>query len=498
MIQFYFLLYLFILGLSFGLCFKKWIPAKFIIFSSFLWGTIIYSTTFYVVYMTGIAISSSIFILILALLLLPTLVICRRTWQNGLEKKDWLTILFVFINFTLLNLIFIQFNFSLTTYDSYTLINLARGMGFDGFSNNVIQTLLSWGGLISILQSTGIHLGFDYLVSLQFNFTFSLIILFFYICEKLSFDIIQDQKLSKIIALFFTVVMISVPMIIIQFFYIHSNLTTALFFFLAAYCGWMAIKENNSVWFVFFNLSLVGVNLSRTESFIYSLVIISLLLISNKLNFRQRIYAFLPILSAQTIWFVYMYARILNGINVLDPNIDELFNGTKNLNPQKLQLMIFFMLAVIGVILLSRVKFISNKIFPKFDKYFLIFLVIALVGMVIIRPIHMKTSMYFFLANLYYAGQWGFSFWFVSIFLIVLIFNNRLPIEDFLIKNLIGTTIIIIALSFLRNPFRYGWTDSANRLMTFGIPIGFLLIAISTSRWLKSRNISLEHESKFD
>jgi hypothetical protein len=281
-------------------------------------------------------------------------------------------------------------------------------------------------------------------------------------------------------------------LIVIQFFYIHSNLTTALFFFIAAYCGWMAIKENNNIWFVFFNLSLVGLILSRTETFIYALVIIFVLLISNKLDYRQRLFAFLPVLSAQTIWFVYVFARLLNGINVLDPQISELFNGTKNLNSQKLQLVIIFLLAIICIILFSRSKILTIKIFPILHKYFLAISFLLLVLLVILKPAHMGRSIDFFGRNLFFAGEWGLSFWLISIFLIVMISNNRLPVENYLINIFGSTTVIIIGLSFLRNPFRLGWPDSANRLMTFGIPIGFLLIAIAFSRWIKDRNSSLE------
>jgi hypothetical protein len=32
-----------------------------------------------------------------------------------------------------------------------------------------------------------------------------------------------------------------------------------------------------------------------------------------------------------------------------------------------------------------------------------------------------------------------------------------------------------------------GWGDSANRLMTFGIPFGSLLLAITLSKWLNPK-----------
>jgi hypothetical protein len=494
MTQLFFLLYLFLLGLCFGLCFKKWIPINFIVFGSFLWGSIIYAFFQYIFNMFRITINLQLILITLSVLLILTFIFCVKSWDKGLERNEWFTIIFTILNFTLLNLVFIKFNYSLATYDSYTFINLARSIGFDGFSNNVVKTLLSWGGLIPIIQSVSLYLGFDYLVSLQFSFSFSFITLFFIISKKTSYDITSNKTFSTIISILSTVLLISTPLIIVQLFYIHSNLTTAVFIFLAVYCGWMALKEENDIWFVFFNLSLIGLNLSRTETFIYSLVIIFLLISSNKLSLLQKLYAFLPTLLIQTVWFVYLFFRSINDSPIFNLEITELLNGTKDLNPQKLEIMILFMLVIIGIILLSSLDFVSKKILPILNKYFLSLIVFSMLILLAIKPMHMLISLRWYFVNLYNQGAWGGAFWLITIILGILLLCKRNPIENYFMNILIGISIVIIDLSFLRNPFRMGWSDSANRLMTFGIPIGFLLLTIIVSNWLNKLPVSNDKE----
>jgi hypothetical protein len=98
MIPILFLSYLYFLGLFFGLCFKRWIPVKFVALSGFLWGSILYSLTFYFLYMTGLKIDRTMFFIILAAVFFAILFFLVKTWDTGIKKNEWGTILFVVIN----------------------------------------------------------------------------------------------------------------------------------------------------------------------------------------------------------------------------------------------------------------------------------------------------------------------------------------------------------------------------------------------------------------
>jgi hypothetical protein len=492
--QVLFLLYIFLLGFCFGLCFKKWIPFEFIVLSSFLVGSIIYSLIMSVLYMLRINIDSGSFLGILFSGLLTTLIFILKTWGKGFDKKELGIFLFVSVNFILLNIFFVEFNFSRASGDSFTYIHLARNIGFNGFNDSVIQTFLSWGGFIPIIQAASIYLGFDYLVSLQFSFWFSFILLFSFFCEKFCFESLQNRRQSITISSIATLIFISTPMILFQLVYIHSNLTTAFFLFLASICGWLALKENNNYWFVFFTLFLIGADLSRTESFIYSTVIISLLLFSNKFSARQRLFGLLPNLILQEIWFVYLFQRLMNTTGLSVPQTTNLFDNTKSLNPQKLLLLNILMLIIIGFIIISKDNFLSRKIFPLLQKYYILFFLFAILLLVILKPTHMITSIASVFDSLFLKEYWGLSFWLISLVLLVFVFSYKTPFEKYLINITISNTLIIIALAFLRKPYHPGWGDSANRLMTIGIPFGLFLLVITFCKWLKERPVLIDHD----
>ncbi|RPJ75944.1 MAG: hypothetical protein EHM20_08175 [Alphaproteobacteria bacterium] len=162
----------------------------------------------------------------------------------------------------------------------------------------------------------------------------------------------------------------------------------------------------------------------------------------------------------------------------------RLETGTKILNPLKIQIIIIILLLTIGIILLSNSRILSKKIFPILDKFFLLPFPLVIFLLVLLKPTHMENSLLNLFSNLLTFDYWGLAFWLVIIILISKAFATRLPIETFLINIIVSSTSIIITLVFLRNPYRLGWTDSANRLMTIGLPIGIMLLAVTMSKWV--------------
>jgi hypothetical protein len=469
MVQIFFLDILYLTGLSFGICFKKWIPFKFIALSGFLWGSILFSFAQILLFVMGIRLTTISFMALLAVIFTVPFLFSVKTNKNGLKKNEWIIIFFVLLNFTLLNLLFIYFSFSVATPDSFLFLRLGRTIALEGFSSNVIEMFSAWGLLIPILQSASAYLKLNYLDTLQFSFAISFVALFYYCSEKICFNLIHKRNLSIFVSIVSTVVLISTPMFIIQTFYIHSNLTAAIFLFTALICGWMAVSENNNYWLVFLSISFVGINFSRSESFIYSDLILYVLLLGNFFKFKDRLFAFLPVLIAQTSWFIYMYFRLENGSDIL--------------NPQKIKVIIFLLLIAIGVILLSKSSFLATKIFPLLNRYYLLPFFLVLVTLVLIRPAQMWGSLVSFFSNLLLSGNWGVTYWLFIIILILKVFENRVPIESFLMNILVSSTIIIIGLGVFREPYHLGWTDSANRLMTIGLPIGLMLLSVTLCKW---------------
>lgn len=476
MTQILFLLYLYVAGLLFGMCFKKWIPFNFVVVSGFLWGSLIFSLILTFLFIFGVKINTTFLIILMTTVLVVLGIGVIRTHNIHLETHEWKNLLLMLMNFSLLNFLFITFNFTLATLDSFTILRLGRLIAYDGFTQNAIESFSKWGVLIPVLQSVCLSLHFEYLVSLQFSFAFSFILVFFYLTKTVCIRQTNNQTIAVLVAAITTLILLTTPLYIIQMFFIQGTLTTGIFLFLACICAWIAISEKNNAWFVFFVLSLFGVNFSRSETFTYSCLLIFLLLLANQIQYKTRLLVFLPYISALFLWYLYMSLYLKS--------------GSDSLTPERLPIILALLVLLAVVVLLSKNSLLSNHLFPIVNKFLLAPFVPLLIAFTILKPEIMGSSYYSFISNLFVTGYWGFSFWLIIPVAMVGMFKYTRPsIESFLGSTLFCIILIVLCMVFLRSPYVLYWADSSNRLMTLCLPIGLSLIAIDFCKWLANTPI---------
>jgi hypothetical protein len=406
----------------------------------------------------------------IASLIIPA-VIFIKTQDIHNTKNEWRTIFLVFSNFSLLNYLFITFNYTLATRDSFTLLRLGRSIAFDGFNQNALDTFSKWGAFIPILQSVSLSLHFDYLVSLQFSFAFSFILVFFYLTRRLCLSLTNNQMISTWVTIAASLVLLSTPLYIVQMFFIQGTLTTSIFLFLGTICAWLAISEKNNYWFVFFPLSLIGVSFSRSETFTYSVLLILIFLSTKKIQYKIQLWTFLPYLGVLFFWFLYLSFGMKN--------------GSDSLTPERLPIILLFLALLIIIILLSNKPLFTDYLLPFANKFLLFPLILGFILETFINPGLMWASLFSFLSNLFLTGYWGFSFWIIIPFTIINLFkSDHSSIQKLLSSILVCIVLMVLDMVILRTPYHLFWTDSANRLMTLCLPIGLCLISINLSKWV--------------
>ncbi len=471
MLQLLFLIYIFLLGFSFVLFFKKWIPFKFLVFSSFLWGSILFASILIIINIIGVKLSSQIIFLLMIISLTIPIVIGIKN-RLFLTSNEWIVFIKTIIPFSLLNYLFITFNYTLATSDSFSILRIGRSISFWGFDQNVLERMLVRGVFIPILQSTSVFINSDYLVSLQFSFAFSFILVFYYLSEHILQSFFVNKNIVTPLVITSTFLLVSTPLFIVQFFYIHGTLTSGIFLFTAISSYWLSVTEKNNYWLVFFLLSSIGVFFSRAETFIYMDILLILILLTNNFSYKSRLILFLPVIIIQLAWFLYILFRIEN--------------FSSYVNPQRFILIIFGLIMLIGMIIFSNKSFLA-KILQIFKlEFFLIFIYFIVLIFILIRPDHMLISIGSFLSNTFVTGYWGFSFWLIFPLLIISLFIKSQPFVTFLRTFILSTIGSIFVLVIIRPPYHLYWTDSSNRLMTLILPMGLLMIAIIIGKWVDS------------
>lgn len=467
--QVLFLFGLYLFGLYFGLLFKRQLPLALIGASGFLWGAL-----FWV--MGGVVLSiaplpySPVSVLILFLILgigLGILHLRDKTWH--LTRPELTGLLPFAIGFLLVLLLANQYNFSYVSSDSIEQLITARRIAAEGLSRGVIEALSLRGVYLSQLQSASAFLGADYLAAAQPAFAFTFALVFFTLSWKVISHLLSNQRLLLALTVLTSLALFSTYFILFQAFYIHNSLISAVYLFTGVSCFWLAVREGEDSWMVLGMLALLGFSLARTEAPIFALIFLLLLLSTDRIPYRTRLISVLPALFFIASWYVFL--------------LTQMGTGTKILNPEKTLVIIAALVACGILVLLSELKWVKRFLLPYLPQIMLGILLLVLLVMAFYKPEHIKGSLYVSLLNTLRYGRWGLT-WLVfsQLLLLVSILGPRLPGERFFFFGIPTFLCLLLAMVYFRNPYRIGWYDSANRMLTHILPIVVLYVLMKAAQ----------------
>jgi len=241
-------------------------------------------------------------------------------------------------------------------------------------------------------------------------------------------------------------------------FYIHNNLLSATYLFVAVGTFWLALRERNKAWFVFAVLALTAFSFLRTEALLFALIFLGLLVGTGKLAYRTRLYIVLPFLSVLLLWYLKLLLTIGEGSMILGPG-------------RIVVVLVILVCAMTGVGL-SRFHTVE-RFLPVLPALILGSLLGILGLMFIQEPVHMYTSLVSVWQNLFFYGWWGATWLIISVLFLFALLQPSFQYERLFSFGIPTFFMLLLTLSFMRFPFHLGWGDSANRMMTHILPIIF-------------------------
>ncbi len=466
--QVLFTLFLFITGIAVGLPLKKQVPFTFLCISSYLWGSLIWVLAVCFLLILNLYTAPSIFFSLIVIIAIGLFFSYKKqTLQLSVREIKWGTFclfLFIFIAF-----ITEKFNFSITTVDGAGRILIGKSLFWDGFTSHNLAQLGHNGIFTEALQSAAAIISDDYLYTVQPLFALSLIGIFIF----LSNEVLNEIKTGNlylprsIVAFSF---MGSTYFMIFQTFYIHDNFVVGIFTLIAVSAFWLAHQQQKSGWLFFGSLATIGMSLSRVEGPVFALIILSLSLSQDQFAYRNRLWTYLIPATTVSGW----YSIILTVVNQ-----DVYF-----LKTDRVILVIGAFLGLALLTILSNNHWIRKIIFSRMQILLTMGVMLIFMVLVILQPAHMWTNISMIASNMFTNGRWG-SFWY---FILPLLFFTiplpKIPRERLITINLVSFFLLLVALGGLRNPYRLGWSDSANRMLVHIVPTLILYLVIKyTSSW---------------
>lgn len=468
--QVLFLVGLYILGVLIGLLFKKHIPFIFICLTGFLWGALIWvfgGISFLIVSIPYSALNMLLFVMIV-LISLSTIHI--RQGMEYLTRNDFLWFVGVITAFIIVVSVASRYNYSIASYDSVAQVMLGRDIANHGFTELTTESLASWGVFLPLVQSASVFLGDGYMYAAQPAFAFTLLITFLYLSQRVARQGFYGVYTATALALLATLTLASTYFMIFQVFYIHNGLISTTYLFVAIGTFWLALSERNNIWLIFAMMALMGFSISRTEAPLFALIFLALLVSSSsgQISYRVRLTAILPYLIILAIWYLSLLRVMGSGTDILDP--------TK-------ALAVVGLLMAFGVLVgLSYYRWVEYYLLPALPMVMLGVFLAGLVFLFILKPIDMQTNLTAILQNMFDSGRWGVT-WHVLLGLLILgLIRPRFNHERLFSYGIPLFFALLLALGFMRLPYRLGWGDSANRIITHIMPIVLLYTVIKFSQ----------------
>lgn len=464
MIQAAFLFALHLVGIAVNLSFRKWLPMPVLVLSAFPFGLSIWVLVAALFAMLGLPFKAAP--MMLSLLLVGVTVSAINIRQSGIARRDQLLTAAYSLLFLLAIGIAETWNFTVLSYDSFKLIEISRIMAQDGGLLFVGPELSSWGFFVIGAHGAAAALGLEYFHALQPVFAFSFVAIFFYFSYFCLRTVGCSLWGAVILASAITLALFSTYFMFFQFFYIHNSFPSACYLFIAVVSLWLGLDRKNDGWFYFSILPLLSFALLRTEGPLIMALFLFLAFTRTGIAMRTARAVLLPMALAIFIWYVFLISIIETGSDILTPT-----RAVAVIGP----LLVFSLIrSIVSDRLLQLVQLRASVVF-------VVMLVMVAVTLTIIKSEHMLSSLEVMTLNMHYAGRWGWTWHVAGALFLVGLIRPRFAHCDFMLLGILAFLLTVYILVFLRPPYRLGWGDSANRILTHILPIIFLYDALRIS-----------------
>jgi hypothetical protein len=457
MIQFCFLMALYLAGILFAMPFRKGLPFAFLCITGFLWGSLFWVFANVVVQLSRIPNSPLLIAGVAAcgIALLLILSIRRGTWR--LTKSEARGLLGGALAFAGVSATALNFNLTVISYDSFVQMLFGTYLG-EGMNQYLRESAIwaGWGIFLPAIHAAPVLFGMEYLSAFQPVFWLSFIAAFYYLSVRAIPICCVHARFAPHLSVLTVLALGSSYFVLFQAFYIHNSLPTAAYFLLFTVTAWLAIEENRPAWLVFSILSLTAFSLCRLENPMYVPVFLSILFGVGRFSWRRQVACALPLLVFLMVWYGFLAYMMGQESNIISGRIALYF--VAGLGAYAVWVLLSWFSWAHRITLISRWLMLVGA-------------ALALIAVFAWQPQHMDESLRAIAKNMIRFGLWS-SLW--VLLLVLCVFAPALPSVrsgSLFTHSLAIYLVAILALAAGRTPYREGCGDSGNRMLTHLAPV---------------------------
>ena len=461
-----------LVGLSLGLAVGRRLPLTLLAVSAYLLGAAAWAAVTVVILVLGIPYTLVSAGTGTAAVGLAALIWARRRGGLRLSRAQGLALAGSVLIYTLLAALGTRFNLSQATGDSVIKILTGRALVLDGLSAPV-QANLQGNSLLPVsLQAAAFLVGAEYNYLHQPLTALSLCALFLILSVRSLRALGAAPGTARAAAGLALGGFTASYLFLFHSGHIHDNLTAAAFLFTGMVSLWWAQREPQAGWLGLAAAAFTGLSLTRIDGALYGLLSLAVFLSLGTVTPGRLLRECAPFLALAGLWM----GRIL-------------FFGSSSTNYLNSGNAAFILGALASFALLlaaaQRWPALARVWLPRLHWVELAAVGLAFAVFTLTAPQTMLQSLRVTADNLLFEGWWWGPLWLAVLGLGLLALTQpALPAERIFSLGIGVFFLFLMTESGLRDPYRYGIGDSANRAMLHILPVVmfYLLLKLTPGR----------------
>ena len=372
------------------------------------------------------------------------------------------------LGFTVVCLPLTHVNLSFLTFDSHTIVMLGGAVSDDaGFEPGMIEQLSDW-GVFQVIAQSGV--GFtkqSYLYSLPAVLGASTLPVFALATWRgLSVLGARPGRGAFWLTCLITAVTFTSYMFVRHFFYIHTNLGSAVYLFEFAALWWLAEAERDPGYLPIAFVAMLALALHRIEHPIVCAMFLMMSVLVSTLPARRVLVPLAAYTIAIIAWFTLLASRVSPESEFLTPTKCYVSAGAVG---------IFYAYAHFS--LGTRIPLVEkfNRVLPAIAA---VLMVLGLVYAFATKPDHMLLSLSPWWHNLFKSEMWAGVWPLIGMLAIVGCFVPAPVARTLFVWGIPLYFALIVLIVYGRTPYRIGTGDSGTRMALHLIPMTMFYFGI--------------------
>lgn len=444
------------------------IPATFVASSGLLWGLAIWVLVVWLCLLLGVGYTGGV--VVGALGATAFLAAALHIRRPTVSRRQAAGMVAATLTQVAIALVAGAYDLTALSYDSYCQLALGSRLAQVGsIGEGVAGELASWGVFIPLVHSAAELLSLDYLSALHPSIAVGFLATFVCLLVRSGRARGLPAAAVAVAAGGAALLLATAPFLVYQAFFVHNSLASAAYLTLGVMALGLARDEREPAWYAVAAVAGFAFTLLRMEAPIPASIFLVLFVSGPGLPARRRLLVSGVYAGFVLLWYGYLFA-------VTGP-------GSDILTPARALVVIAAALGAPALVLLSRWR-LAAPLLRGAPALILLALVLAALTLTWRDPEHMMRSLGSIASNLFRTGRWG-PFWWCAVPLLAA--SSLLPVawrERRLATGLVAFVLMVWCLGSFRPPYRLGWGDSANRILTHITPLVIVYLALAYGRGL--------------